>query len=321
MKGLRNLGNTCYFNAALQCLLHAPQLTNYFLSSEGCVHEDLQRKRLNACAVATEYGALTAAYWRDPTSPLDTAPLHAAVAKVHRPFARAGQHDAHEAIVVLLKCLHDALAKTKPVPQSLAAAHVCTEAWDAAAAHDGYSMLAEIFQGQMEVSVEEDARGGSYANTTHQHFWDLSMSIDDASSIQQAVQRHLQAEKVEGYRLDDGRCVEVTLTKTLLWLPLVLVVHFKRFDGARRRKIDKFVDYSVDMDLSGAVRSNVPCRYSLFAVCLHSGDLAAGHYSALCEVHGHWFHANDDVSTPVEDLNALIQRDAYVLMYKRELLF
>lgn len=30
--GLANLGNTCYMNSALQCLVHVPELANYFLS-------------------------------------------------------------------------------------------------------------------------------------------------------------------------------------------------------------------------------------------------------------------------------------------------
>ena len=32
--GLPNLGNSCYMNAALQCLLNTPQLTAHFLSGE-----------------------------------------------------------------------------------------------------------------------------------------------------------------------------------------------------------------------------------------------------------------------------------------------
>jgi ubiquitin C-terminal hydrolase len=316
MKGLRGAGGGGFL-AAVQCLLHAPQLVNYFLDGK-CAEEDLQRKRLNACRVAQEFGALAEAFWRDADQTcLDASPLHAAVAKANRGFARAGgAADAHESMLVLLRCLHDALAKTKPVPQSLAAQHAHAGAWEEHAAAAGYSFLTEVFQGQIEtVTASETA-----ATTAHEHFWDLSLSIEGCTSVQQAIVRFLAPETAEGYAPGDGSSSDVRLVKTPTWLPLVLVVHLKRFDAARRRKVDKFVDYTVELDLSGAVRSNEACRYSLFGVCLHAGEAAgAGHHTALCEVRGRWFHANGEACDPIDDLNALIQKDAYVLLYKRDL--
>ncbi|XP_065178389.1 serine-rich adhesin for platelets-like isoform X2 [Sycon ciliatum] len=49
--GLVNLGNTCYFNAAVQCVLSVPQLANFFL------HEDGGYRSLYESALGTEAAA------------------------------------------------------------------------------------------------------------------------------------------------------------------------------------------------------------------------------------------------------------------------
>ena len=275
----------------------------------------------SACA---EGAGLVDAYWRSPppsspdtaaTEPLDPTALRAALAKLHRMFGKPGPHDAHEAMVLILKTLHDALARTPPVAQSIAALHVDADSW-AKNNKGNYSILTEVFQGQLESTVTSP---GGYTNVTHQHFWCLTLPVDDVASVPQAVARYLAPETVDGYRLDDGTVTPVTVSKAFVYLPLVLVVCLSRFD-ARRMKQGKFVDYGVALDLSGSVRGNTSYKYSLFGVCLHSGESAAdGHYSALVEHGGRWWHVNDETSTPVESLNLLIQRDAYVLLYKRDL--
>ncbi len=313
MRGLLNAGNTCYLNAALQCVLYVPQLTNYFLSP--CANDDLLKKRLNACAVANEYAALVRALWgTPPTEPLSSEALRVALAKVHKTFGNATmQHDAHEALVALLHTLHDALAKTSPIQESLAAPHVHLDSWNA---HNkgNYSFLTELFQGQMRVTVA----GPGYVSTSYDHFWDLSLAVDGMTgSVAQAVARHLEPTTVDGFKQGD-EYITVDITRQFVYLPLILVVHLKRFDN-RRNKLDKFVDYAVDMDVPFA--GSQVAHYQLFAVCLHSGDVAGGHYAAMCESHGRWFYLDDASAQPVQDLNAIIQRDAYVLLYRRKSVF
>jgi len=45
--GLRNLGNTCFMAAALQCLSHTPELTAYF--RDGSFRKDINRKNPIGC--------------------------------------------------------------------------------------------------------------------------------------------------------------------------------------------------------------------------------------------------------------------------------
>jgi ubiquitin C-terminal hydrolase len=306
MKGLANLGNTCYLNAALQCLLHTPGLTNYVLS--GWADKDLLKKRVNACALAGEYIALTRAYWTRPEpATVDPAGVWAALCKLHKPFANARPHDAHEALVLLLKHLHDALARTPRIEPSHAYDRVDRAAFDAHVAEDGYSILTELFCGQTECLVADDA--GRYSSTTHEHFTGLQLDLEGCSGVAQALARAFAPVRLEGFRPGDGggAAAPATQTRRLVYAPLVLVLHLKRFapDGA---KVDRFLDYPATLDL--------PAQgvYDLFAAVLHNGD----HYVSLCEVRGQWRRMDDADVAPV-DVNAVVSKDAYVLLYKKRL--
>ena len=90
--------------------------------------------------------------------------------------------------------------------------------------------------------------------------------------------------------------------------PRVLAVHLARFD-ASGAKIDRFVNYTMDVDFAAK-------KYELFAVLLHSGSARDGHYASLVQHRGAWTFANDDACTAVTNINDVIQKDAYVLMYK-----
>lgn len=301
MKGLQNLGNTCYLNAALQVLLFTPPLANYVLS--GLAEKDLFKKRLNACALAREYISLAKAYWgsKDPAA-VDTRGVHAALSKIHRTFANSQPHDAHEAWALVVKHLHDAFT-TKKV-QSLASGQADKEAWDAHSVASGHSMLTEMFQGQMESTITAP---GGITSVTHEHFTGLSLDLDAAPpGIAQALARTLDPVQIQGYKLPNGDVVDATQTKVVRYMPLILMLHLKRFHGTGEKN-GKFVDYSTSLDL-GTLG-----MYTLFGVIFHHD----GHYTAACEVRDQWYLCDDTVVTKIP-VNSVVQKDAYVLLYKRK---
>lgn len=311
MRGIQNPGNLCYLTSALQCLLFVPQLTNYFL---GDLHEaDRVKKRVNLGAFLAEYAALVKATWTSDGRVMGAQTLWAPLAKLHKTFAnRIMQHDAHEALLAVVQALHDALGNTVRLHDAPSLRCVDRPAWDAHITESGYSILTELFKGQLRRTVRWD--GGE--STGYEHFWDLSVSINDASSITRAIACHMQPDVVHDYVPDGGGPpTTATVEKCILHAPLVLVVGMKRFDN-RRNKIDKFVDYATEMELPGTAPGTT-ARYHLIAVCLHSGDAGGGHYTAMCTSHGHWFHLDDATVTEINDLNTIIQKDAYVLVYCR----
>lgn len=298
MKGLRNLGNTCYINAALQCLAFTPALANYFSSST--YKGDVSRKRMNASALCDEFAGVLHTYWKTTNEP-NPQPLIERFSKCHRTFNVLAQHDIHEFIHLFLGSLHAGLAKTKRFAAPSDAV-VDVEAWTTNNAAHGYSFLTEVFQSQVVVRMSDSS------DVHYEHDWGFSLAIDGVSSVAGALARHLGDEELASGSLD-GRMVRIS--RRVVHAPLVLVLHLKRFDNTTS-KIEKFVDYGTDLTMPGTAT-----RYSLYAVACHTGSSDSGHYWAMCEVMGSWYRVNDESSTKLDDINTVVTRDAYMLFYKR----
>lgn len=316
MKGLTNLGNTCYLNAALQCLVHVPGLTNYVLS--GWAEKDLSKKRINACALATAYAAMTKQYWGAPEpGVVDPRPVWTALAKLHKPFANAKPHDAHEALVLLLKHLHDALARTPRIDPSLAYQRVDREAWDAHVEAEGYSILTELVRGQMRCTVA----AGAYRSDTYEHFVGLTLDgpgVDPAACLRPTT--------IPDFVASPGAAPTVaTQTKRLVYAPLVLVLHLTRpRDNRAATQAGPTTAAPTGTPTTVAPTTAVPFSvvlgpdaYELFAACL----LADGHYTAVCEAGGTWRHMDDDAVSEVDPATVarMLADRAYVLLYKKRL--
>jgi ubiquitin C-terminal hydrolase len=102
MKGLPNVGNTCYFNAALQCLFQVPPLTNYFLKLESSGQES---------EFVTEYRRLIRQYWSDDTGMIDPRLLLWCFVKRYRQFDNHDQQDAHEVVTCMLDLFDQSVVK------------------------------------------------------------------------------------------------------------------------------------------------------------------------------------------------------------------
>jgi len=106
--------------------------------------------------------------------------------------------------------------------------------------------------------------------------------------------------------------------------PTVLIVHLKRFSyyhGIIREKLEQFIDFPMDLDLTGRVLSldnNIPVVYELYAISNHYGGLGGGHYTASCKHReGQWYDFNDSSVSPCSP-ESVKTKSAYVLFYKKK---
>lgn len=135
--GLRNLGNTCFMNSILQCLVAAAPLAKYFV--QGRYRNDINRK--NALGfkgeVAEEFGELTTIMWTRPYRYVHPRFFKSVISEANAQFAGYKQQDSQEFLAFLLDALHEDLNRVKSrayveapdntgVPDDVAAAR----AWD-----------------------------------------------------------------------------------------------------------------------------------------------------------------------------------------------
>lgn len=118
--GLQNLGNTCYMNSALQCLVHIPELTDYFLSNY--YQRDINENNPLGYGgtVANSFGDLISLLFdsrrtfnHSSTNPKD---FKYTIGRHNRSFAGYAQQDSQEFIAFLLDALHEDLNRIVKKP-------------------------------------------------------------------------------------------------------------------------------------------------------------------------------------------------------------
>ncbi|KAK7793466.1 hypothetical protein R5R35_013843 [Gryllus longicercus] len=100
--GLRNLGNTCFMGAGLQCLAATPSLVQYFLSRH--VGEKEPSHSLTA-----QFAALIHKMWSGQFSIVHPSEFKEALGLSQPQFKDFRQHDCQEFLALLLDSLHEQL--------------------------------------------------------------------------------------------------------------------------------------------------------------------------------------------------------------------
>ena len=116
--GLRNLGNTCYMNSGLQCLLACPPLTQFFLAFRPTTKESgedegqgglAEVKSNTNMALSRQYGQLVQAVYSGQFTVIQPNQFKESLSESHEQFKGFRQHDCQEFLALLLDSLHEQL--------------------------------------------------------------------------------------------------------------------------------------------------------------------------------------------------------------------
>ncbi|ESN90038.1 hypothetical protein HELRODRAFT_136793, partial [Helobdella robusta] len=97
--GLKNLTNTCFMNAGLQCLFCNPGICQYFL-------HDFKRLEQNKNTIVDAFADLVRRCWSGQFSVLRPYRFKSSISSYHSQFRDYRQHDCQEFLALLLDSLH-----------------------------------------------------------------------------------------------------------------------------------------------------------------------------------------------------------------------
>ncbi|KAG8692337.1 hypothetical protein FRC09_011259 [Ceratobasidium sp. 395] len=300
--GFNNLGNTCFVNSVLQCLLHTPPLLRMLLDHKHikttfctiCLLRDLARSSFNA-------GKRTTGMILDNLN------------KIARGMRRGRQEDAHEflrytidALQLSALTIYSSTSSVHPNPSKIPPPLAET------------SWVHAIFGGRLRSRVS--CRTCGHCSDTFDSILDLSVDLARAQTLDQALAQFVKSEVLSGedaYRCE--KCKKPVTAEKFMRIheaPICLTVHLKRFRPDGRKNVLQ-IPYPEVLDIQRYMsEGQTSKKYVLYGVIHHLGSGPnSGHYTAHVKgADGCWTLMDDDVVTscPNPPLN---RKNAYVLFY------
>eukprot|EP01012_Entosiphon_sulcatum_P055458 TRINITY_DN7742_c0_g1_i1.p1 TRINITY_DN7742_c0_g1~~TRINITY_DN7742_c0_g1_i1.p1 ORF type:complete len:443 (+),score=35.98 TRINITY_DN7742_c0_g1_i1:24-1331(+) len=331
--GLQNLGNSCFLNSVLQCLVATRALWNCLQAPDGYERPVTSAFRTLA-QTAREMETSGNSKVLAPRTLFDIVSR-----ALSRTFSARDyrQHDAHECLRYLL----DQLGEEMPLARARLVApedkgnlrdNDLSEAfWKFYYGHAG-SRVTNIFCGQLKSSLQ--CSKCQAVSRTFDPFFDLSLPIPTSSavsrgpSLRDCLELFTQAERLQGE--ESPKCEKcnnrrpATKKLSIFRTPPVLVLHLKRFSESGRKISTEVIcpPPNAYLHLSEFIDRSSPFHdastYSLFAVINHYGSMHGGHYTAVCKhpMNKTWYEFNDSHVRPLPEPSVLTAA-AYVLFYER----
>ncbi|KAG0005348.1 hypothetical protein BGZ79_005326 [Entomortierella chlamydospora] len=346
LRGLRNMGSTCFMNVILQCFIHNPLLRNYFLSDQ----HSSKRCEVKTDCMGCEMDQLFTQFYSGVKVPYGPCSFLHTMWMSSSDLAGYAQQDAHEFFISALNQIH---AKSPSVLQSDVTCLNCAN-------------VTSAFDPILDISLDlrPTKRSKSGVNKIRGVNDDKN---DGPNSLADCLDRYTHPEKLGTNEYNCSKCgktgQEATKQLSMKVIPPVLSFQLKRFEHSMgASKIETKIRFPAQLDMtqytasarklkknklaaqqklngtsgsesgspstpssttssSSALNASlepIPTYvYNLFAVINHQGKMDTGHYTAFAKHRGEWFSL-DDHKVSLASQKEVLDSKAYMLFYVKQ---
>lgn len=280
LTGLKNVGNSCYQNATLQCLSATIPLAKFML--DGSYKRDINRVNPLGTqgALAEAFAHLVKVMWSEQYTFVSPVTFREAISRFAPVFRGFDQHDSQEFLSFLLDGLHEDLNRVvhKPAPvemtpqrenelETLPQQVASVKEWTIYRQRND-SLIVDWFQGQFRNKMTCLTCGKT--STTYNAFMYLSLPIPSGRglskvSLFQCLDAFVKEEVMD--KADAWNCPsckkprKATKRLSISRLPMILLIQLKRFSfkGPFTDKIETQVTFPAQgLDLTNYVPAPLP---------------------------------------------------------------
>ena len=323
LSGLYNMGNTCYLNAALQCLSNTQSLTEFFLKEE--YRANRNKKEYKIC---DEYCRVLNGLWED-NCVVKPVSFKKVLESLDNKFANRDQHDSQEVLFTLIDLFHTALSyevnityegviKNELDKKMVESINVWGKYFK-----KEYSKILDIFFGQFYSRVI--CKKCNYSSNNFDPFSMITLQVlQKNSTIYNCFDDFVKYETLD---CDDGwKCEHCgknsnPVKNIQIWrAPDTLIIVLKRFDynnfSSKNNNIVDFPLSNLNLEKYVSGYDKYEAVYDLYGIIYHHGDMNIGHYVSACKnINNKWYLYDDDT---VSTYNKVEKSNAYVLFYKKK---
>lgn len=356
LRGLYNMGQTCFMSVILQSLIHNPFIRSFYLN-EGHKSSECERDACTSCALDDIF---TDFYGQEKHEGYGAVHMLQGCWKGGGGLAGYSQQDAHEYLGFILNSLHTANTEEDDENEETQSTARDAKRCDC--------VIHQTFGGVYKSTVTCSACRN--ATNTFDAFTDLSLDIkapavstkkkkvaltngaaakDNLSmELTECLTRFTSSETLSADNYTCRKCdksAEAEKRLRLHRLPPVLPIHLKRFShsktSAQSTKVDTRVRFPFSLNIAPYTTMTVDLKakagskesnkdddkeevehkpepiYTLTSVIVHKGKIDNGHYISFSRQAEEWFRFDDSMVVKVDEKEVLAA-EAYMLFYTIE---